>query len=475
MASNKVFKTLSASTIQIVLNQFLGLVVFYLTSRFLSKDDYGELNWTIAFVSIVTAIIGLGTDYIILKRVASGQNIKQTIGLHIFHTLTAGLLLTFSIIIVKRAFPSFFEKHYLLTSVGISVLITFLTNPFKQLANGKEAFLQLAIMMVSNNMAKSLLLLTLLVSNTFTINKVVQIFILSSVVELITSVIIARKKFNVSIFPYFNGAQYRSLISEAFPQLGVMIFDSALARIDWIILGFATGPVATAEYSFTYKIFEISRLPMLILAPVILPKFIRYFGEEQLSTSKVDELNLLIRIEAFISVIIPIFFCISWIPLMGTITGGKYGTSCAPIYLILSAAVPLHYYTNFLWTMAFAQRQMKLTFYITVIVSVFNVIINLILIPKIGTVGAAIAFLLSTILQLCLYKSLVKQQSLKVKIQPLISGIIIAITAIFLARSLFANVFLATLFGLTFYLVVSFLTRLIRKEDLIQVKTLLRR
>lgn len=475
MTSRNLFRTLSASTVQIVLNQFLGLVVFYLTSRFLSKTDYGELNWTIAFVSVITAIFSLGTDFIVLKRIASGHNIKQITGLHIFHNLAAGIVLVSALFITRHFFPGFFLKHYLLTSIGLSVLITFLSSPFKQLANGKEAFTHLAVMMISNNLVKGVLLSLLILTGVFQTEKVVQIFIVAAVCELAVSLLLARKKFDITLVPYFNTKKYFSLVKEALPQLGVMIFDSTLARVDWILLGIVAGASVTAEYSFAYKIFEISRLPMLILAPVILPKFVRYFSNEQLSQEKTAELGLLLRIEAFISVLIPIFFCITWVPLMNVLTAGKYSTSSELIYLLLAVSVPLHYFTNFLWTMAFAQRQMRLTFYITVAVSLFNVLLNVILIPLLYATGAAIAFSVSTVLQIILYKYFVKQQQVKVRLTPLIVSIIISAISVFIAKKLFTNVVISTSAGLLLYLCAAYMVKLIRKDDITQLKKLLSR
>src|SRR5262249_8402203 len=139
------------------------------------------------------------------------------------------------------------------------------------------------------------------------------------------------------------------------------------------LLGLMKGPARTAEYSFAYKIFEISRLPMLVIAPIILPKFVRYLNSgDQLPKSKKDELNLLLKFEASLAVMIPLFFIITWTPLMGWLTAGKYGAVDAPVYLLLSLCVPLHYFNNFLWTIAFAQRQLKLTFYITTVASLLN-------------------------------------------------------------------------------------------------------
>jgi hypothetical protein len=46
--SRKFFRDISASTLQVLINQLLGLAVFLFLSICLSKDHYGELNWSLS-------------------------------------------------------------------------------------------------------------------------------------------------------------------------------------------------------------------------------------------------------------------------------------------------------------------------------------------------------------------------------------------------------------------------------------------
>ena len=44
----RLLKDVSASAIQVMLNQLLGAIVFLVTSFYLPKESYGELNWSLA-------------------------------------------------------------------------------------------------------------------------------------------------------------------------------------------------------------------------------------------------------------------------------------------------------------------------------------------------------------------------------------------------------------------------------------------
>jgi O-antigen/teichoic acid export membrane protein len=474
MPPKKLFRDLSASTLQVVLNQLFGLLIFYLLSRFLDKSNFGELNWSIATLSVVTTLLTLGTDILVVKRIASGQNARKVGGLHMSHTLLAAAFFLVAMAGCRWGWPDFFQQHDLLVGVGISLILTFLSSPFKQVANGKEAFRNFAIMSIAGNAAKGVFLLAAMAIGRFSISTVIGIYIAASVAEWITGAALVVRSTGKFLRPFWNGKQYKSLVLESFPQLGVLLFDSALARIDWILLGLIKGPARTAEYSFAYKIFEISRLPMLVIAPIILPKFVRFLNNgDSLPMDRKAELSLLLKFEAAVAVMIPIFFNITWTPLIGWLTTGKYGAVDAPIYLLLSFCVPLHYFNNILWTMAFAQKQLKLTFYITVAASLLNLVLNLVFIPRWASQGAAWAMVISTLVQFILYKVFTDQRRLPVPILPLLASIGIAAGCIYLAKTLAPNPILGVALGTGAYVLCIFLFRLLHLKDLYRLKTLL--
>jgi O-antigen/teichoic acid export membrane protein len=474
MPPKKLFRDFSASTLQVVLNQIFGLLIFYLLSRYLDKSNFGELNWSIATLSVATTLLTLGTDILIVKRIAAGNEAGRMGGLHMSHTLLAAIVFVLGLLACRWGWPEFFKQHNLLVGVGISLLLTFLSSPFKQVANGKEAFRNFAVMTITGNMAKGLLLLVAVLLGAMSIRTVVSIYIIASLIEWLVGAGLVMRSLGTPLKPFWDVKEYKSLLLESFPQLGVLLFDSALARMDWILLGLIKGPARTAEYSFAYKIFEISRLPMLIIAPIILPKFVRYLNSgDSLPKTKKDELNLLLKFETSFAVMIPLFFNMIWTPLMGWLTAGKYGAVDAPVYLLLSLCVPLHYFNNFLWTIAFAQKQLKLTFYITILVSLLNIVLNLVLIPKWSSQGAAMAYLVSTVVQFILYKVFTDQRRLSVPILPLLASIGIAAGCMALGQILAPNPVFGVILASGAYLSIVFLSGLLHIGDFRRLKTIL--
>lgn len=478
MSKKTILKALSANTLQVISNQLLGLLIFFLMTRFLSKEAYGELSWTIALLSVLIVIIGLGMEQIIVRRVATGENVHHAGGIFILHTLLSGILFFSIIMLTKMLFPAFFEKHLVFTGIALSLILTYWSSPFKQIANGLERFSPYSIMMLVASLSKSILLLLYINTNhELTLYSVVRIFIFSSLIEYISGGLILFFGMNIKVWPFWNKSLYKDLVGESLPQLGVLIFDSALARIDWILLGIFAGPIITADYAFAYRVFELSRLPMLILAPVILSKFSRYFSGKNRDgeLTKEEELNLLVRIESVISVIIPLLLNIAWIPLVTFISDNKYGVSNESTYLLLSLAIPVHYLTNFLWTMAFAQKQIKLTFYITIAVSASNIMLNLILIPVFKANGAALAFVLSTIIQVILYKKYVMQNRFSVSVYPFVVCLTMAAIGFAMQKYFSLGLGWGIIIAVLFLTAGIYFLKLIRLEDFRLLVNLLKR
>ena len=95
--------------------------------------------------------------------------------------------------------------------------------------------------------------------------------------ELLLSVFITKKWLQISFKIVCNKLIYLKLLKESLPQAGVVIFTSSIARFDWIFLGILASNIALAEYSFAFKIFEVATLPLLVIAPILIPRFTRLF------------------------------------------------------------------------------------------------------------------------------------------------------------------------------------------------------
>ena len=121
--NKKILIDISGNTIQVIATQFFGLLIFYFTSKYLSKEEFGEYNWSIALGFTIISIASLGLDLVYVKRIASGYDRVQTTGIHFFHSIVVSLLFLAIVFLSLKLFPEFKSNHPFF-------LIVFLNNNF---------------------------------------------------------------------------------------------------------------------------------------------------------------------------------------------------------------------------------------------------------------------------------------------------------------------------------------------------------
>jgi O-antigen/teichoic acid export membrane protein len=469
----KFVRDISASTVQVLLNQLAGVVIFYITSRYLDKKNFGELNWSLAVLMTGFNILGFGIDQIIVKKVAAKNDAALLLRLYLGHVLFTGILFYLLLIICQQLFPLFFNTHNLLLMLAISQLFSFFSSPFKQLATGEERFRLLMYLSVTASIIKAVGLIVLLTVAVITPFGVIALFMAGSFIELLVCLYFYRSIAQKPLIGMWK-IEYFNLIRESLPQLGSVIFNSAVARFDWIFLGLLSTSVILAEYSFAYKVFELSSLPLIVLAPLLLPRFTRFFNDkpDENQFSKTAELAVLLRMEMIIASLIVLILNIIWTPVIDFVTNNKYGAANAVNIFILTACMPFLYINNFMWTVNFAQGRLHRIFWIISTTFLINVIGDILLIPFLYGKGAAIAYFIAIVIQTVLYLQRTKTSfSLFNKLwQSLLFAAGGALISGFAAFFLFRPTGLRLLCSLSIFVLILLAGKQIRRNDWLILK-----
>jgi len=464
-------KDISASTIQVVLNQALGLFVFIIISRYLEKSIYGELNWSLAILTFIFTTLSLRLEQIVVRKVAAGDDTSKMLTLFTGHALFTGLVFYLLLFLSCLLFPSFFQQHELLLILAISQLLNFISSPFKQIANGKELFRSLAIMSSVSNFIRAVWLLGVVLFSELTVQQVLTIYIVSALAELLINMYIIRYRVNVSAGRWIL-KDYFLLLSESLPQIGSVFLNACIARVDWILLGIFSGTIITAEYSFAYKIFELCPVPLLILGPVLLSRFSKFFSlnTETALLNKKREIGFFIRCEMIAATCIPLVLNIVWSPLIDSISNNKYGEVNRINFLLLSLCLPFQYMNNLLWTVEFAQNRLKRIFKITAVTCIIIVAGDLLMIPLLNARGAAIVYLAATITEYLIYLRISVIGRIKESWHALFFCTGIMLLSSFATIYITENVLLRLLLSAVIYFMLLCATRQIKKDDLQMIK-----
>jgi len=467
----KLVKDLSANTLQMAIIQGFGLVIFYFTSRYLSKSDFGEFNWSMAMGTAVIALASLGLDIVYVKRLASGHDKLELSGIHFFHTIVVAFVMCSLLLGFNATFPHFSANHPLFFLIFINLCLLNIANSFKLALTGVEQYKDLAILALITNVFKFLAIFVLFWYGYFTISNVIYSYMITAVLEFVLGYYFVNRNLDIRVKPLLKITEYKYFIIESLPQLGVVFFDSVLARIDWIILGIMTTASVTAEYSFAYRMYESSKLPFIIIGPILLTRFSKLFiAPELIDERNTKEIDAFFRLELFAVMLIPVLLICWWSPLIDYFTNNKYGAVNEINYLILAACVPLHCIINFLWSMGFAQGQLKTIMFIIFSAAAINLVLDLLLIPHYGSRGASAAFLVTTLIQTFFYAKFIKQNHLKLPVKNCLLAFFNAIIAVLSAKLITNNVIFESLIALSLLFILALVTR---QVNFFQVKKII--
>ena len=452
--------------------QILGGVFFYFISIYISKNDFGIISWTNAVSVFFTTVLGFGLEQVVVRRIAASKRSDWAAAAFFVHSI-AGFLITFLVLLLLKGVikgPVNIYRH--LPWFFLAQGLIFIGVPLKQYLNAKEQFTPYGIISLISNICKITAAVLLVAKGALYLNPVLIILICTAAFELAGMLIflIAKTSFSFK----FRFKAYIKLLKESSAQYISVIFDISLSRMDWILLGIMTTSSVLADYSFAYRAYELARLPMLVIAPIILPRFARLLlANNNIDTEYQKYINSFNIVELFFAALVPLMLNILWSPLLSIITNGKYGASNSWEFLILSLCIPLQFFINLLWSLSFGAKKYKQVSIITVASAITNIILNLALITKLGGLGASIAFFTTTVLQACLYYRLVRKEIMAVSLRPIIVFTIEAVVIYFITTSLHVHFLIQLIIAIALYLLITVLLKQVNKQHIHNFKQLL--
>ncbi|MGV3604632.1 MAG: flippase [Dyadobacter fermentans] len=369
----------------------IGLVVGVWVARYLGPAHWGEINYTAAIVGIITTIANLGMDGFLVKEiVASPEQKNEILGTAFFTRLAfipVGIAATFCYFYFTNA-PDYY--YYLFAFLSPSFLIS----PFDLIDLEFQSRLKSKLTVVCKNIGyfigaaiKIYCLLT---------HKSVFWFAAAIGIETLFAYIFLIFKYQSeqNIFNWiFKKKRARQLLSTGWPFIVSNLAVILYMRIDQLMIGNIAGETELGLFSSTTKITDMFVfIPMAISGSYlsVLVKIKKEQSDEVFIRKICTFFGWMTRISIGVAIVISL--------LSQQIIQLLYGPEYHPAYSILAihiwALVPM-----FLGVASgqylIIENLQKYNVYKTLIGLTLNVLLNVILIPKMGAVGAAIATLIS--------------------------------------------------------------------------------
>ncbi|NCU44557.1 flippase, partial [Candidatus Falkowbacteria bacterium] len=293
--------------------------------------------------------------------------------------------------------------------------------------------------------------------------------ILASVYNFLYSLIILWRYWRVPIRPRWHPEIIRAIIALALPFAGYAIFQRAYTYLDSVFLSRLAGDVAVGVYQVPFKIINaLQFLPMAFVASLY-PALSLYWhqNKSQLETTFVRAMHY----SAIISLPLAIGGWVAADKLVLIFSNG-YAGAIWPLRICL-LALPFMFLGYPIGSLLNACDRQRINTRNMLVVLVVSVGLNLLLIPRLGVIGASVTVLITSILMVILGSFQIRPilgqspqlagRLAKVALAALLMGLII-----WKLKALL-NIFILVALGGLIYSLVLFLIGALHWSDLISI------
>lgn len=458
---------------------FLAQVISYImaffytiyAARYLGVADFGVLSFALAFTMIFMVLADLGLSTLLVRDVSRDNTVlaKYMGNMALIKTIISiGTFLSIAIIINLLNYPG--KTVQVVYLIGLFVILTSFSQFFYSVFQAHE---KMEFQSIGSIISSVFIFFGVLIAIYLKLDVVTfaWIYAISGMLVLLYSLIICAWKFH---WPQLevDWDFWKFTLKTALPLSLAMVFSTIAFRVDSVLLSLLQGNAAVGWYSAPYKLIELLMfIPMIYttaILPVLSSNFINSFG----SIKKVYErsfkylLIVGIPIAAIISIlsskIILLLYSPAYLP-------------SVPALQILIWTVPIMFLTYLWGTMFVAIDRQDIVLKITFIGMIFNILVNLILIPIYGFMGAAFVTVVTEIIGFILlfyYSSILicKLNLKKYMVKPALATLITSV----LVFKLDINIFLIVIIASVVYLALLIAFKTFSPQDIDIIKNLIK-
>ncbi len=451
----------------------LSLISIGFIARYLGQEGFGSYSLILAFLSIFNVLADFGLYSLMIREISRPQADEKKIASNIFSLRVAVLVVSLSI-----AFAAvwFFPYSYTV-KIGIGIgAIAFLFLSSSQVLMGIfQKYLHTDRPALAEVIGRGIQLFLVITFIHFDLGffTILLALVVGCFFIFLLNLYFARKYVSISLS--FDFLYWKKLIKTAFPIAISIILTLVYFKIDSVFLSLgainrsSANPISDVGiYNIGYKVLEgLIFFPSMFVG-LIMPLLSKYAFKHQQKFKYVFQKGLDVLLIFIVPVIIGLFLLASPI---ATLIGGKEFIASGSVLKILSFAIGIIFLGSLFGQAIVALNKQKTGAWIYLGGMVFNVVANLIFIPKYSYLGAALTTvfteLLVTILMLVLiFKTISYFPSFKIFFKTLFAGITMGAVIYYFQTW---NLFLLITMGIITYFGILYLIKGIKKQEIFKL------
>ncbi|WP_407412907.1 flippase [Methanobrevibacter sp.] len=401
-------KTVFANLSWMLIAQFITSVLSFfwtiLTAQYLGPSEYGIFGTAMSFSGLFIVFVDFGIITYIVRSISTDLENEST---YINNSFTLSLLLSiFYLFVVLIILFVLGWDNYIVLACFLYAIVNVSGKLVGILQVSFQAHEQLKFQAITNiiNSLSIFVFLILVIFSSLGLFWLISAYIFSNIISFIYVFLTIRKHYFKIKFS-FNPTFYKELIKCGIPFAISGVFTTIYYSIDVVMITQFAGTYDAGLYNAAYKLLSFLTIFYSIYGIVIFPVMSKLFedSKELLNLSFIKSTKYL----SAVSIPIAVFTCFYSSDIIN-IYGSEF-TSAGPILNIL------------IWTICFifinsnaanvlnaAYKEYSVT-KIACIAALFNIMLNLVLIPKYSFYGAAVATVFSEALVFILFMHVLKQ------------------------------------------------------------------
>jgi O-antigen/teichoic acid export membrane protein len=367
-----------------MISTVLALVGIGFITRYLGANGFGDYSTILAFFFFFGALADLGLYSISTREISRPESDEEEILGNVF-----AIRVTSSIVIIILSFFLALFLPYsasVKTGIIIAALAYLFSSGYSVLIGLFQKRLAMDKVATGELVGKIVQVATIIAAVKMNLGFMAIIWTLFVNMIVSFSIVYLWSRRYIKFRPSFQFDVWKKFLKESYPVGISAIIIFAYFKLDTILLSILRTSTDVGIYNAAYKVLEnISFFPAMFVG-LVMPLMSRYIFSER------DKFILIAdkTFKVFLVLTIPLLIgTIFLAPGIIRLIGGEGFSASIPVLRILSAAMIFIFFGNFFTNIIIAGNLQRKMMSILLIAAIFNISLNLMLIPRLSYIGAA--------------------------------------------------------------------------------------
>lgn len=382
------------------LRLFTGFFVGLWLARYLGPEDYGIYNYVISFTTILITVAQFGTTEILIKKILNTPE-------HVGKTLKAGfdlrMLLSIGLFFIFLGYSTLFEEGSTRHFLYVSMFAIFF-QPFEVV----DSFFRAKVLAQKSSIGRmSQLILSSILKIVLIIYKAPLIwfylvFIFDAIFYAVMIMTSYWKENENFLMCRATRDSIKEISKESFPLMIIAVTSLMLARFDQVLIGKLLTKSDVGFYSAASKTVEIGSLFSVLISLSLYPAILNARkSSQEVYQRRMAMLNRFL-VGGGLLLSLAVFFFAK--PIIAILFGDQYQISHEVLSILSFNILFISFYqVSYRWYLS--ENLQHLMMVKTLIAVIFNILLNVFLIKKVGIKGAAYGSVVTSFIFHFLYES----------------------------------------------------------------------